>query len=263
MESAAIQPIFERDGYIALPVFFSPPRVAMIREHVEQFLASQLAALPPECRFLSDSARPESVTHVQDIHRYDEFFNGLLGDVTLRRVAETVLRGPVAGANVHYYDKPPGANSKTPPHQDGVYARLAPKDTVELWLALDDADENTGCLHYVRGSHVMGLLPHSETGIPSFHLGLSDTSPCDDPRTLVPCRVRAGDLLVHNALTIHWASENTSGHKHRRALGFLYVSQRALDDAAQSETARRAQDGGLPPAPVDATPPAESNFGAT
>ncbi len=259
MESTAIQPIFDRDGYIALPVFFSPPKVAEITREVERFIANQLNSVPAEYQTLEDPARPETVSHIQHLHRFEEYFHGLLGDLTLRRVAETVLKGPVAGSNVHYYNKPPGANSKTPPHQDGIHAQLAPKDTVELWLALDDADEKTGCIHYVRGSHVMGLLPHSDTGIQSFPKGLADPSPCDDPRTLVPCRVRAGDLLVHNALTIHWASENKSNHKQRRALGFLYVSQRALDAAVHGESRGALKDGesnGDEDAPT-------SNFGST
>jgi len=217
MDSTAIQPIFDRDGYIALTVFFTAHKIGEIRREVERFLRSQLEYLPPEHKVLEDPARPETVSQIQCMHRYDEYFNGLLSDAALARVAETVLRGPVAGANVLFYNKPPGANSKTPPHQDGAYVPLAPESTVELWLALDDADEDTGCIHYVRGSHVHGLLPHQQTEVPGFPHALVDTSPCDDPRTHFPARVRAGELLVHNALTIHWAGENKSNHRQRRA----------------------------------------------
>jgi phytanoyl-CoA hydroxylase len=37
-------------------------------------------------------------------------------------------------------------------------------------------------------------------------------------------------LLVHSALTIHRAGANKSGTRTRRALGFIYYSQRAREN---------------------------------
>ena len=174
--------------------------------------------------------------HIRELQRHDEYFGELMNSDLLRRAAETVLKGPVHAVQAQYYNKPPGANSATPPHQDGIYLDTDAAETVELWLALDDAEETTGCMHYVRGSHVLGLLPHRQTGVAGFEQGLADTAICEDPRTLVPCRTRAGDLLIHNALTVHWSSRNESGHKQRRALSFIYERSDAgaLDDGLGS-----------------------------
>ena len=41
-----------------------------------------------------------------------------------------------------------------------------------------------------------------------------------------------GDLLAHEAMTIHRADGNRSQRRTRRALGFIYYSQRAREDRA-------------------------------
>jgi phytanoyl-CoA hydroxylase len=46
----------------------------------------------------------------------------------------------------------------------------------------------------------------------------------------VTCPAKPGDLLVHDALTIHRADANRSCTRSRRALGFIYYSQRARED---------------------------------
>ena len=42
-------------------------------------------------------------------------------------------------------------------HTDGTYIldQFLPREdnSVTLWIALDDADEETGCMQYVEGSH--------------------------------------------------------------------------------------------------------------
>ena len=41
---------------------------------------------------------------------------------------------------------------------------------------------------------------------------------------------KPGDLLVHNAMTIHRADGNRSQTRTRQALGFIYYSERAKED---------------------------------
>ena len=48
----------------------------------------------------------------------------------------------------------------------------------------------------------------------------------------MPCPAQPGDLLAHDALTIHWADGNRSQTRSRRALGLIYYSERAQEDAA-------------------------------
>ena len=43
--------------------------------------------------------------------------------------------------NLQYFNKSPGANKPTPPHQDGYYFMITPCEAVTMWLALDEVDD--------------------------------------------------------------------------------------------------------------------------
>lgn len=53
----------------------------------------------------------------------------------------------------HY--KPPRIGKGTPPHQDGYYFMLEPNEAVTMWMALEDVNEENGCVRYVKESHKM------------------------------------------------------------------------------------------------------------
>ena len=45
-------------------------------------------------------------------------------------------------------------------HQDVLHWNLHPPEVLNVWLALDDADEENGCMRVVPRSHTRGILPH-------------------------------------------------------------------------------------------------------
>jgi phytanoyl-CoA hydroxylase len=86
-----------------------------------------------------------------------------------------------------------------------------------LWVALDDVDEQNGCLFHLPGSHLRGYRPHYLLGT-----DITDFGPADDAAR-VPICLRAGDVAVHHGATIHWAHANLST-RHRRAVQMVYGS---------------------------------------
>ena len=109
---------------------------------------------------------------------------------------------------------------------------LEPCRALTMWLALDEVDEENGCVRYVRGSHQEGLRPHSRTQTLGFSQGISDFGNEQDKASEVICRAQPGDLLAHQAMTIHWAGANNSPTRSRRALGFIFYGVNAREDAA-------------------------------
>ena len=49
--------------------------------------------------------------------------------------------------------KPGKDGMEVPMHQDGQYWPIRPLATCTMWLALDTADRNNGCLEVIPGSH--------------------------------------------------------------------------------------------------------------
>ncbi len=66
-----------------------------------------------------------------------------------------------------------------------------------MWLGLDDADADNGCVIYVRGTKEQGLRPHEPSGVLGFSQQCLDygqrPGDQDNAKDMVTA---AGDLLV-------------------------------------------------------------------
>lgn len=97
-------------------------------------------------------------------------------------------------------------------------------------FALEEIDEENGCVRYVPGSHKHGMREHARTQTLGFSQGIVDYPTDEDRASEVALPAKPGDLLVHHAMTIHRADGNQSETRSRRALGFIYYSERACED---------------------------------
>ena len=159
--------------------------------------------------------------------------------------------------------KPPSARQDRPQktqridtvgfHQDSAYisAQFEPyeNNSVTVWMALDDADEDNGCVEYAVGSHKWKPLLHLAGGtkteeeggtdngseISSFHSadessyrrgisGAASLAGCDDPLELIETApVKEGHAIFHHQDAWHGSGPNTSTDRHRRALVGHYI----------------------------------------
>lgn len=222
--------LFHRDGYVALPQFFSDTEMAGLIAHVDRFITNTVPNLPAEHVFYEDTNDAATLKQIQQMGDHDPWFSELVTVGRFREVAELLLGGPVVPKNIQYFNKPPGVGQPTPAHQDGYYFMLAPCEAVTMWLALEDVDEENGCVRYVKGSHKQGMREHARTQTLGFSQGIVDYPTVADRESEIAFPAKTGDLLVHHALTIHRADGNRSANRTRRALGFIYYSERARED---------------------------------
>ena len=219
---------FERDGYVAFRGFLNEQELSELYRNLARFQEDVLPTLPPEQVFYEDKANKASLKQIQQMQTHDDYFRGLFEN-KFKKLAETLI-GAVDGKNMQYFNKPPQIGKPTPPHQDGYYFMLTPCEALTMWLALDDVDEENGCVRYVRGSNHWGMRNHNRTQVLGFSQGIVDYGTEQDLDYEVAFPAQPGDLLVHHALTIHRADGNRSKDRNRQALGFIYYSQDAKID---------------------------------
>jgi len=115
--------------------------------------------------------------------------------------------------------KPPRIGAEKPWHQDAAYFRGSDPDLMfGVWIALDPATRENGCMEVIPGSHRAGPVPH----IPQEDINLCTIRPDHlhaDRRVAVP--LDPGDALVFHSLTHHYTAANRSTLR-RRALQFHY-----------------------------------------
>lgn len=230
---------FRQDGFAAIRGFLDHQQLGELHANVRRFIDKIMPIMPSEHVFLEDKNDANSLKQLQHLERYDVWFNQLISKGPLRGLAQVLLEGDVVPKNLQYFNKPPGVGRATPPHQDGFYFMLSPCLALTMWLALDEVDEQNGCVRYIRGSHRLGIRPHQRTQTLGFSQGIADFPTAHDKDHEVAVTAHPGDLLVHDAQTVHYALPNRSTRP-RRALGFIYYSSDANEDTLAYEAYQKA-----------------------
>lgn len=163
-----------------------------------------------------------------------------------RRVAAALLA--VDEADLHGWGhmilKPARRGHETPWHQDEAY--WSPSKTyaaVGAWMPLDEATVESGCLHFVPGSHRGPVLPHHHIGDdPAVH-GLEADDPDTSGAVAVP--IPAGAATFHHHRMIHYAGPNTT-ERDRRAYANEFqlapVPAAAVEERPWVDEGRKAWD---------------------
>ncbi len=112
--------------------------------------------------------------------------------------------------------KPAGGVEK-PWHQDNAYFRVEdPKRMVGIWIALDEATIENGCMHVWSGAHQRGPMKH--------HHNASDCTILEDRMNeleMTPIPLKPGGILIFHSNLPHFTPPNFSPYR-RRALQFHY-----------------------------------------
>jgi len=114
--------------------------------------------------------------------------------------------------------KPPFLGAEKPWHQDTAYFDYTPLGgVIGVWIALDEATVENGCMQVIPGSHVDG---------PAQHYHVRDCQLADgrvDVNRAVVVPLKPGGALFFSGLIHHGTPPNTSGDR-RRALQFHYAA---------------------------------------
>ncbi|MEK9684487.1 MAG: phytanoyl-CoA dioxygenase family protein [Rhodospirillaceae bacterium] len=141
-------------------------------------------------------------------------------DLARGPIISGVLRDTI-GPNVilflsGFWSKAPKTGNFVSWHQDGAYNPFDRNEGATIWLALTDATENMGCMHFIPGSQTDPDVRHRETFAQDNLLSRGQTVIDVDETQSVAAPVMAGQLSVHHEMVVHGSGPNKSD---RRRLG--------------------------------------------
>jgi phytanoyl-CoA hydroxylase len=211
---------YRRDGYHVARGLFSEAEVARLRDHSMELRAS--GAHPGDFSGVDPgSSDPlKRFPRMIHMHRWDETSLRWMLDPRLGAVMTALLGSEPLAVQTMLYFKPPGARGQAL-HQDQFYLRVQPGTCMAAWLALDDCDEENGCLQLVPGSHELPVLCTQKADTRQSFTDV--TVPVPEELPVVPVLMRAGDVLFFNGSVIHGSFPNRSADRFRRALIGHYV----------------------------------------
>jgi phytanoyl-CoA hydroxylase len=127
--------------------------------------------------------------------------------------------------------KPPLIGREKPWHQDNAYFNVPPETSiVGVWIALDEATPENGCMYIIPGSHREG---------PVIHFKRRDWQICDTDVAAADAwtvPLKPGDCLIFHGLLHHGTPPSRSPQR-RRALQFHYKPASTTQIAAEQRLA--------------------------
>jgi ectoine hydroxylase-related dioxygenase (phytanoyl-CoA dioxygenase family) len=159
--------------------------------------------------------------NMPSIHYHSAYFRDLLLSEPLVTVARQLLGPDVAVFTSYAISKRPRDGLAVYWHQDAAYFPIEPMETFTLWLAVDDADAENGCMRVLPGSHKpRRILEHEidharQTTLP---LRLDDVALED----AVDVPVKAGAYSVHDCYIVHGSNPNRS-ERRRCGITIKYI----------------------------------------
>ncbi|HLJ54468.1 MAG TPA: phytanoyl-CoA dioxygenase family protein [Chthonomonadaceae bacterium] len=224
---------FKRDGFLLGGKVLSDENVALLNDEVARVIRDKDSGgrQPVLCHNMSRTPG-QTVWQIVNIWEASEPFHALITSPT---VVEEIAQ--LTGARelriwhdqIQYKTATDGGVNMW--HQDSPYwPILAPKTAqVTAWIALDDVDEENGCMAMVEGSYEWG------PNIDFLHtLKGWDVMPAEfEGRRLNvrACPVPKGHVHFHHALTWHGSGANRSARP-RRAIALHYMTQETRYNAA-------------------------------
>ncbi len=214
---------FKEAGYLAIEALTTPEDVAFLREIYDRLFAERrgreegnqfdLAGTDEEG---TEAALPQILGPAQ----YAPEMNDSLLLKNCSRALSQIFGRPVEAQFGHAIFKPPRTGAATPWHQDAAYWDPGSMHTaISVWVPLQEATLENGCMHFVPGSHRRDVLPHRPiNNDPRIHgLELEPDILEDATRGAVACPLPPGGATFHGGYTLHYAPANRSDIP-RRAL---------------------------------------------
>lgn len=158
---------------------------------------------------------PDGAVASLQLNNPEKFFPRLPVEAVSARLlplaAESLGRDASCADSAEYIYRAPRTGRATEWHQDEAF--MSPDvdhRKMTIWIALDDVNDETGCMSYIPGSHLGRILEHTWQPQPMI------AEPVDDRHTAtIP--LLAGDAVAHHCRTIHRVGANRS-IRPRRAL---------------------------------------------
>ncbi|MDQ1911402.1 phytanoyl-CoA dioxygenase family protein [Paenibacillus sp. GD4] len=193
---------YDELGYVVISSFFSPDELSEMNKELD------------ECEEpVQKSGEHEGFTY--QLAMLTDKTKQFAQDERILNFIEDIVKPGISIFSSKLLTKLPHSTSVCHWHQDDAYySEVVKSDTrMSIWVPLQDTDERNGCLWVVPESHKRGLLPYAVKDHGTCRRALDEEQV--DLSKAVPVPMKAGSMLLFNALTWHSSKGNETDHVRR------------------------------------------------
>ena len=228
--SAENRAFYRESGYLVAPQMLSGREIEEIREETLAIFRGgrgDFRGLVPPSPGETDFETLRHYMAIQFPHKISETMKSCLHHPGVVDALVQLVSPNVKCVQSMFFVKAPGKPGQAW-HQDEYYVPTRDKSLTGVWIAVDDATRENGCLWIVPGSHKPGYLFRRE---PYQGPDFADVDNAVFPygeEEQVPVEVKAGTVVFFNGYTLHMSRRNTSAGSFRRALVNHYMSAESV-----------------------------------
>ncbi len=214
---------FQENGFLLLPGVLDAANLAALLEECTEVWRREKTSFDPDASWLQNAL-------VRDIHHRSALVRRYYFEGPLVDVAQQLVGPNIKGAASQLTFKMRGNTQSFGWHQDNGYGQLDPANAISTLTALDDADEENGCLWIIPGSHQRGQIDISGRLTAESKAAGKDLSvEVTDGDEAISLPFNAGDALVLHCHVLHRSEGNRSTNRDRRILFLRYADADAVE----------------------------------
>ena len=218
---------YRRDGFLVIEDFLSADELEFWRTALTEAVAKRNGNKMPDRKEVYGKGDDADKSYYDNV--FDQLLNLWVDNDKMRQIMLDERLGKMAaqlsgadGIRIGHDQaliKKPWANP-TSWHLDTPYWSFSDRRALSIWVALDDATYENGCLFFIPGSYHETTFENP--GIGKNMGAIFTTYPGFKGSKSVAATMKAGSCSFHNGLTIHGAHANmTPGY--RRAMTCAYM----------------------------------------
>ena len=218
---------FQNDGYVVIEDFLSLEELDYWREALNEAVAKRKGYKMPGRKEVYGKGDDDDKTYYNNVFEQlinlwqdNEKMRAIMLDERLGKMAAQLSQ--VDGIRIWHDQaliKKPWANP-TSWHLDTPYWSFTDRRALSIWVALDDATYENGCLFFLPGTNHKTTFENPGIGKNMGAIFITYQDLVNNKS--VPAPMKAGSCSFHNGLTIHGANANmTPGF--RRAMTCAYM----------------------------------------
>jgi len=219
---------FRREGYIAVNNALDAATVEAGRAGLSDMIQQKIdgkfqlmfeASVRDRLEELSPEQRESSIRKVFQFSNVDKRLDDIAFNPELISVLERLgCTKPQLFQSMALLKGPNGREK--PWHQDRAYFQYEfDKPIIGIWIALDEATPENGCMHIIPGEHTRPFIHFHRR---DWQICDTDIQSLDRPRLAVP--LKPGGMLLFDSMLPHGTPRNAS-NKRRRALQYHYMPE--------------------------------------
>ena len=203
---------YHREGYLALDAITTQEEVAWLRgiyDRLFEARAGREAGDQFDLGGTDEEGQQAALPQILNPSKYAPELKAGLFRANAYAIAKQLLGPDAEPGGEHAIFKPARTGAETPWHQDEAYWDPTLSYTsLSIWIPLQPATLENGCMQFVPGTHRQDVLPHHTINYdPRIHgLVVDDV----DTTKAVACPIPPGGATIHHNRTLHYAGPNTS-----------------------------------------------------